>query len=69
MRIELGITKEDFDQNPYQRYAASQLDNIDLKQRQYVLTHSIEVDKNLELQTSIYRTDFERNWYKLAHSR
>lgn len=61
----LGITQEDFDKNPYQRYAASQLDNIDLKQRQYVLSHSIDISKQLQLQTSVYRTDFERNWYKL----
>jgi len=61
----LGITQEDFNQNPYQRYAASQLDNIDLRQRQYVLNHSIDIDKNLQLQSSVYRTDFERNWYKL----
>ena len=61
----LGITEEDFKQNPYHRYAASALDNIDLKQRQYVLSHSIDIDKYLQLQSSVYRTDFDRNWYKL----
>ncbi len=61
----LGISKEDFIINPYQRYQASQLDNIDLKQRQYVLSHQMEFNKNLSLTTDIYRTDFDRNWYKL----
>ncbi len=61
----LGITQEDFNENPYQRYAASQLDQIDLKHRQYSLNHSIDIDKNLQLQSTVYRSDFERNWYKL----
>ncbi len=61
----LGITQDDFNENPYQRYAASQLDQINLKQRQYSLNHSINIDKYLQLQTTVYRSDFERNWYKL----
>ncbi len=61
----LGIAENDFIKNPYQRYTASQLDQIDLKHRQYVLSHSLAISKNLQLQSSIYRSDFDRNWYKL----
>jgi len=61
----LGLTESDFDNNPYMRYAASEMDNITTKQHQYVATHLVKFSKNLNVVTSIYHTDFKRNWYKL----
>ncbi len=60
----LGISAQDFATDPFQRYEASRFDNINLKQNQYVLQHQIYFSPNTSLQTSIYRTDFSRNWYK-----
>lgn len=61
----LGLTKEDFEANPYRRYAASQLDRIDTKQRQLSVTHVIKPAKFMNITTTLYRNDFLRNWYKL----
>lgn len=61
----LGLTKEDFERDPFYRYAGSQMDEINTKQRQFVATHYIKPAKFLTLTTSLYRTEFFRNWYKL----
>ena len=61
----LGLTEEDFKINPYKRYAASQLDEMVTKQEQYSLSHSIVFSENIRLQTTLYRSDLYRNWYKL----
>jgi Fe(3+) dicitrate transport protein len=61
----LGLTEEDFVKNPYMRYAGSEMDNMVTKQHQYVATHLIKFSKQLNIVTSVYHTDFNRNWYKL----
>ena len=61
----LGLTDEDFAVNPFRRYAASQNDLMQTDQSQLVLTHFIQPISNLSISTSVYRTDFARNWYKL----
>ena len=61
----LGLTDEDFAENPLRRYAGSQVDNIVTSQEQYSLTHFAELAPFLDVHTSIYRNNFSRNWYKL----
>lgn len=61
----LGLTDFDFVDNPFRRYSASQNDQINTNQSQLVLNHFIKPADNLSISTSIYRTDFARNWYKL----
>ena len=61
----LGLTDEDFQVNPFRRYAASQRDLMKTDQSQLVLTYFIQPIENIKISTSIYRTDFARNWYKL----
>ncbi|MEQ8625961.1 TonB-dependent receptor, partial [Ekhidna sp.] len=61
----LGLTASDFDDNPYQRYAASQLDNMDAEQSRFSLQHYIEMPGGVNIVTTAYRNDFARNWYKL----
>jgi len=61
----LGLTQEDFDANPIRRYAGSQVDNIATKQTQFSLTHRAKLSKLFNVTTVAYRTNFNRNWYKL----
>jgi len=61
----LGITSKDFESNSRTRYAASQFDQMDAKQRQMSVNHQLRISPSLELSTTLYRTDFARNWYKL----
>lgn len=61
----LGLTDQDFEATPLRRYAGSQKDIIDTKQRQLMIRHHIQPFKFLDITTTAYRTDFERNWYKL----
>ena len=61
----LGLTDNDFAINPYQRYTASQLDNMDAKQERYSIQHYLELPGLFNVVTTAYRNDFSRNWYKL----
>lgn len=65
----LGITDADFRENPYQRYAASALDNIDTKHEQVQLTHHIAFGNDIEVITTAYRNEFERDWFKFQDLR
>ncbi len=61
----LGLTQDDFDATPFRRYAGSQVDLMDTEQRQLSIQHIIRPAKFLDITTTFYRNEFERNWYKL----
>ena len=61
----LGITKQDFENTPFIRYATSQQDKMDAKQTQLMLTHSINLTPRFTIVTNGYKNIFSRNWYKL----
>lgn len=61
----LGLTKNDFEETPFARYASSQKDKMTANQKRHSLQHYLEFPKWLNVLTTIYRNDFERNWYKL----
>ncbi len=62
----LGLSDEDFRENPYQRYAASSLDQMKNHRTSIVLSHQIEVpSRDLQLETQIYRHDYKRIWRKV----
>jgi Fe(3+) dicitrate transport protein len=61
----LGLTQKDFNANPIRRYAGSQVDNITTKQSQFSLTHTAKFSESFSINTVAYRTNFDRNWYKL----
>lgn len=60
----LGLTDEDYQNNPYMRYSASQRDNMSTEHKQIQINHSIVLSSNMRLGTTAYYNDFHRNWYK-----
>jgi len=61
----LGLSGNDFQADPYRRYAASQMDEMKTDHQQYSARHIIQISKNVDVTTTVYRNDFHRNWYKL----
>lgn len=61
----LGLTRDDFDDDPYQRYAASALDNMSWEHYQFQLTHVIELSHTTKFTTDLYQNTFSRDWFKL----
>ncbi len=65
----LGLTDADFGRTPYRRYAGSQQDVLDAEHSQLQARHFMRPARFLDLTTTLYRTDFARNWYKLDRVR
>jgi Fe(3+) dicitrate transport protein len=61
----VGLTDEDFKKTPYQRYSASQLDNMDTQHNSYQINYEYEFADNSEFNLTAYHNDFHRNWYKV----
>ncbi|MCF6323226.1 MAG: TonB-dependent receptor [Gammaproteobacteria bacterium] len=61
----LGLTQADFNADPTRRYAASRFDNIKSEQEQTSLRWSISPTDDIDVITTLYQTDFKRNWYKI----
>ena len=61
----LGLSDEDFNKNPYLRYQGSQIDNMKAEQERISIKNYLEFNNGLNISTSIYKNNFQRNWYKL----
>jgi Fe(3+) dicitrate transport protein len=61
----LGLTADDFARTPFRRYAGSQADRMEAAQRLATLRHVAVFSDRFDLTTTVYRTSFARNWYKL----
>ncbi|PNQ72267.1 TonB-dependent receptor [Hanstruepera neustonica] len=61
----LGLTEADFDTNPFDRYAASQEDQMNAEHVQITATHTADFNENFRITTTGYYNRFQRNWYKL----
>ncbi len=61
----LGLTDDDFDADPYRRYAATRFDNIVAEQTRTYLRHIVEPTPDLRLTTTVYYNQFDRNWAKV----
>lgn len=61
----LGLTEEDFDRDPFRRYAASRFDNIKTDHKRFYFRHYIEPTSNMDITSTVYWSKFRRNWFKL----
>jgi len=61
----VGLSKSDFDADPFRRYAASSLDNMEWEHSQFQLTHVFEPTLSSQVTTDVYRNEFSRDWFKL----
>lgn len=61
----LGLSDADFEANPYRRYRASELDEMNTYRLAGVLGYSVNAaDKNLTVQA--YHTTYQRGWNKVS---
>ncbi len=60
----LGLNQNDFNADPFRRYAASQVDNLDSNHRQYHIRHFADFGR-FDATTTLYHNQFSRSWYKL----
>lgn len=61
----LGLTQNDFNTNPFDRYASSQEDVMTADHIQFMLTHQMDFSDKIRITTTGYYNGFSRNWYKL----
>lgn len=62
----VGLTQADYESDPYSRYSASQLDNMDTEHKQIQINHLIVLSDAFNVATNAYYNDFHRNWYKTS---
>ncbi len=61
----LGLTDEDFAENSLRRYRASQRDLFVGRHSQIQGRYFIAPSSRFDVTATVYRNDFDRNWYKL----
>ena len=62
----LGLTDRDFERDANRRYGMSDIDQMDNDRDAVSLRHTLVFDENTQLNSVVYRNEFQRNWYKLA---
>ena len=62
----LGLTRDDFENSPYLRYAGSQVDQIDTEHKSIMARHFVMFNDVIDVTTTLYHIDFARDWYKLG---
>ena len=61
----LGLTEQDFNTSPFDRYASSQEDQMNAEHLQFTATHTLDFTSDFRMTTTGYYNRFQRNWYKL----
>ncbi|QPK62022.1 TonB-dependent receptor [Methylomonas sp. LL1] len=61
----LGLSEQDFQNDPYRRYAATRFDNIESQQIGGFARYFVSPTDNLDIVTTAYYREFDRNWAKL----
>jgi Fe(3+) dicitrate transport protein len=62
----VGITQQDFNKSPFQRYSATQLDNMSTEHKHASVHYDYTISENMDLSVIAYVNDFGRNWYKVS---
>jgi Fe(3+) dicitrate transport protein len=62
----VGLTQQDFNENPYQRYSATQLDDMSTEHKHASVHYDYIISENMDLSVIAYINDFGRNWYKVS---
>jgi Fe(3+) dicitrate transport protein len=65
----LGLSDQDFRQNPLQRYPVTALDQMKNHRTSVVLTHVMHPTRGMSVTTNAYRHDFHRIWRKVNRFR
>ncbi len=65
----LGLSRADFNSSPYRRYSASHLDEMKWTHSLAQVRMNLQLDADSTLETTLYRHDFERTWYRLDRFR
>ena len=60
----IGLTGVDFAADPYQRYAASSIDQMDNDYHRYIFTHTMQPSVNMNITSKLYKTRYSRLWGK-----
>jgi Fe(3+) dicitrate transport protein len=60
----IGLTGVDFAANPFQRYAASSIDQMDNDYHRYIFTHTMQPSVNMKITSKLYKTRYSRLWGK-----
>jgi Fe(3+) dicitrate transport protein len=65
----LGLSREDFNSNPYRRYSASALDNMSWNHQKYQVRHTLQISETGLIQSTAYRHNFNRTWNRVDRFR
>lgn len=65
----LGLTQSDFDESPFRRYSASSQDRMDWEHGKFQINHVYQVSEAILVDTTVYRHQFQRAWYRLDRFR
>ena len=60
----IGLTGTDFQADPYQRYGASSVDQMDNDYHRYIFTHTMQPSANMKITSKLYKTRYSRLWGK-----
>ena len=60
----IGLTGVDFAADPYQRYGASSVDQMDNDYHRYIFTHTMQPSANMKITSKVYKTKYSRIWGK-----
>ena len=60
-----GLTDEDFQQNPFRRYAGTQLDTMDWNHRQLYFRYAASPTDFMRVRATAYHHSFHRSWDKI----
>lgn len=61
----LGLSDADFAASPFRRYRGSALDRMDSEHTTLQANYTAQMTDALDFSLVAYRTDFQRNWFKL----